>query len=151
MEWNNLSIPKLQRCNRWSLGMDKYFHLMLYWSCDYLSMLGLNSIHLGKMGPRYITPPRYHWYVCMLKAFNMSGERSSGVSWIIDGYDGGRKYESCALPSYRNMNCMLCNHTLAYCYISYSCIITLNSVRLLIWIPGKSVMIWTDIMYGGCR
>ena len=24
--WNYLSIPKLQRCNRWSLGMDKLFH-----------------------------------------------------------------------------------------------------------------------------
>ena len=23
--WNYLSIPKLQRCNRWSLGMDKWF------------------------------------------------------------------------------------------------------------------------------
>ena len=24
--WHNLSIPKLQRCNRWSLGMNKLFH-----------------------------------------------------------------------------------------------------------------------------
>ena len=28
--WNYLSIPKLQRYNRWSLGMDKYFHPILY-------------------------------------------------------------------------------------------------------------------------
>ena len=40
MGWNYLSIPKLQRCNRWSLGMDKWFHPTLYWACDYLSMLG---------------------------------------------------------------------------------------------------------------
>ena len=25
MEWNYLSIPKLQRLHRWSLGMDKLF------------------------------------------------------------------------------------------------------------------------------
>ena len=39
MRWNYLSIPKLQRCSRWSLGMDKKFHLTLYCACDYLSML----------------------------------------------------------------------------------------------------------------
>ena len=26
MGWNYLSIPKLQRLHRWSLGMDKSFH-----------------------------------------------------------------------------------------------------------------------------
>ena len=40
---NYLSIPKLQWCNRWSLGMDKQFHPTLYWTCDYLSMLGLHT------------------------------------------------------------------------------------------------------------
>ena len=38
MGWNYLSIPKLQRCNRWSLGMDKLFHLTLY-QTHYLTML----------------------------------------------------------------------------------------------------------------
>ena len=31
MWWNYLSIPKVQRCNRWSLGMDKLFHPTAYW------------------------------------------------------------------------------------------------------------------------
>ena len=45
MGWNYLSIPKLQRCNRWSLEMDT-----LYNGCNYLSMLGLKLIHVSKRG-----------------------------------------------------------------------------------------------------
>ena len=45
---NNLSIPQLQRCNLWSLGMDKYFHPTFNWTCDYLFMLGLNLNHVSK-------------------------------------------------------------------------------------------------------
>ena len=52
MGWNYLSIPKLQRCNRWSLGMDKLFHRTLYQACDYLSMLGLKLNHVSKRGHR---------------------------------------------------------------------------------------------------
>ena len=54
MWWNYLSIPKLQRCSRWSLGMDKLFHLTLYWACGYLSMLGSNIINVSKQGSRAI-------------------------------------------------------------------------------------------------
>ena len=50
MGWNYLSIPKLQRLHRWSLGMDKYFHLTLYRACDYLCMLGLKLNHVSKRG-----------------------------------------------------------------------------------------------------
>ena len=39
--WNYIPIPKLQRCNRWSLGIDKWLNPTLHWACDYLSMLGL--------------------------------------------------------------------------------------------------------------
>ena len=53
MGWNYLSIPKLQRLFRWSLGMDKWFHPTLYLVCDYLSMLGLKLIHVSKSGPRW--------------------------------------------------------------------------------------------------
>ena len=52
MGWNYLSIPKLQRCNRWSLGMDKWFHTTLYNGCNYLSMLGLKLNHVSKRGRR---------------------------------------------------------------------------------------------------
>ena len=48
--WNYLSIPKLQRCNRWSLRMDKKFHLTLCWACNYLSMLGLKLTHVSERG-----------------------------------------------------------------------------------------------------
>ena len=40
--------PKLQRCNRWILGMDKWLHPTLYCACDYLSMLELKLIHVSK-------------------------------------------------------------------------------------------------------
>ena len=53
MGWNYLSIPKLQRCNRWSLGMDKLFHPTLYMACDYVSMLGLKLNHVSKRGYRW--------------------------------------------------------------------------------------------------
>ena len=52
MGWNYLSIPKLQRCNRWSLGMDKLFHPTLYQVYDYLSMLWLKLNHVSKSGHR---------------------------------------------------------------------------------------------------
>ena len=50
MQWNYLSIPKLQRLHRWSLGRDKKFHPTLYQVCEYLSMLGLKLIHVSKRG-----------------------------------------------------------------------------------------------------
>ena len=39
MGWNNLFNPKLQRCSRWSLGLDKWFHLARYNGCSSLSIL----------------------------------------------------------------------------------------------------------------
>ena len=36
---------QLQRSNRWSLGMDKWFHPTLYRACDHLSMIKL--IHIS--------------------------------------------------------------------------------------------------------
>ena len=51
MGWNYLFIPKVQRCrNRWSLGMDMYFHHILYQACDYLFILGLKLDHINKSG-----------------------------------------------------------------------------------------------------
>ena len=52
MGWNYLSINKRQRRNRWSLGMDKWFHPTLYRTCDNLSMLIFKLIHVSKSGPR---------------------------------------------------------------------------------------------------
>ena len=50
MRRNYVSILKLQRCNRWSLGTDKYVYHTLYWACDYLSVLWLKLIHISKRG-----------------------------------------------------------------------------------------------------
>ena len=50
MRWYYLSILKLQRLHRWSLGMDKKFHPTHYNRCNYLSMLGLKLIHVSKRG-----------------------------------------------------------------------------------------------------
>ena len=49
---NYLSIPKFQRCSRWSLRMDNYFNPTLYNGCHYLSMRGLQLNHVSKRGPR---------------------------------------------------------------------------------------------------
>ena len=50
MGWNYLSIPKLQRCTRWSLGMDKRISSHTLLACDYLSMLGLKLNHVSNRG-----------------------------------------------------------------------------------------------------
>ena len=60
--WSYLSIPKFQRCNhwslgmdkrRWSLGMEKYHHPTLYNERNYLFMPGLKLIHVSKRDPWY--------------------------------------------------------------------------------------------------
>ena len=50
MGWNYLSIPKLQPCSRWSLGMDKSFHPILYNGHNYLSMFGIKLNLVSKRG-----------------------------------------------------------------------------------------------------
>ena len=51
MGWNYLSIHKLQRLRRWSLGTDKWIHPTLHNGCNYLSMPGSKLIRVGKKGP----------------------------------------------------------------------------------------------------
>ena len=63
VEWNYSSIPKHQRCNRWSLGMDKLFHPTLYNKHNYLSLLGLKLKHITKRGPRR------RWIKCSTHCF----------------------------------------------------------------------------------
>ena len=46
---NYVSIPKFQRCSRWSLGMDKYFHPTLYWSWLIIHA-GIQLIHVSEKG-----------------------------------------------------------------------------------------------------
>ena len=52
--WNEIKhplIPKFQRWNRQSLGMDKQLYLTLYWAHYYIAMLGLKLVHDNKKGP----------------------------------------------------------------------------------------------------
>ena len=52
-ELNYLSISKVKRLQRWSLGMDKWFHPTLYNlnGSNYLSMLGSKLIHVSNRDP----------------------------------------------------------------------------------------------------
>ena len=67
MGWNYLSIPKLQWCNRWSLGINKYFISHFAGACDYLSMLGLKLNHVSKRGPRWHDIP---WWCHRMETFS---------------------------------------------------------------------------------
>ena len=49
--WNYWSDPKVQRYNRWSLGMAKTFHPTIYWACNYLSLLGSKLNRVNKWEP----------------------------------------------------------------------------------------------------
>ena len=86
VEWKYLFIPKLQRCSRWSLGTDKYFHSILYWACDYLFM---PIINVSKRGPRnYIKQ-------CYLSMLGLTFKvMVMGCYWVF-------------VPTYRY--CNLCN------------------------------------------
>ena len=45
--WNYLSILKLQRLYRWSLGIDKYFYPTQSNGRNYFSMLGFKSTQIN--------------------------------------------------------------------------------------------------------
>ena len=70
--WNHLSIPKLQRCNRWSLGMDMLFHPTFYNGCNYLFILGKRLIHVSIRGLRL-----YH-----------GDEQKVDSHWCVSGVTG---------------------------------------------------------------
>ena len=96
MRWNYLSIPKLQRLHRWSLGVDKWFHLtrIIMGVVNYLSMLGLKLIHVSRKG---------HWWRGIEAVFNMV------FVWFIwkhifarrDGYkNGGKQRKITEIPGF---------------------------------------------------
>ena len=97
MGWKYPSIPKLQRLHRWSLGMDKQFHPMLYHECNYLSILGLKWNLVSKGAPsvgetwRYLT----HWdrvtHICVSRQTitgsdnGLSPGRRQAIIWTNAG------------------------------------------------------------------
>ena len=46
--WISDHMPELQRLQHWSLWMNKIFHYTLYNGCNYLSILGLELIHVNR-------------------------------------------------------------------------------------------------------
>ena len=42
--------PETSIC--WNLGPDDLFHPTIFWACDNLSLLGLEFIHVTKIGPK---------------------------------------------------------------------------------------------------
>ena len=87
MGWNYLSIPKLQRCNRWSLRMDKLFHPIHYNGCNYLSMLGLKLNHVSKRGPRSGMGAVKHIFPVLLISIFRKSNNSDFLSADWPGWD----------------------------------------------------------------
>ena len=95
MGWHYLSIPKLQRCNRWSWGMDELFHPTFHWACDYLSMLGLKLINVSKRGHLQQTATNkksrvpallswnitYRYFSCDIKVVQLIQCRNTAIEW----------------------------------------------------------------------
>ena len=61
MGWNNLSIPKLQRCNRWSLGTDKVIssHTLL----DMWLLIHAGIKVKGAKGVNETRSPKWNYYI----------------------------------------------------------------------------------------
>ena len=85
-----LSIPKLQRCNRWSLGMDQWFHTTLYNGYNYLSMLGLTLNHVSKSGPRWLYSISHLklvlWYLIFSNSYDMTDSQiphNCSCAWVV--------------------------------------------------------------------
>ena len=95
MGWNNLSIPKLQRLHRWSLGMDKLFHPTSYNGCNHLSMLGLKLNHVSKMGHCSLRVMICRFRTCHVKLYLLNnrsaGSYCSQPTWHT--HDDGMKWE----------------------------------------------------------
>ena len=65
--WNYFSIPKVQRCFRLSLRIEKLLRSTLYWVCDYLFMLGLQLVHVSKHEQNICTLNRRHFDCIVVK------------------------------------------------------------------------------------
>ena len=107
MNWNLSSTTELQRLHRWSYGINRK-NPTLYNGCNYVSILGLKSIHVSKRGPRkheyifvsYIILPHCN-DECCLNLYDSSYEARSraypnskvngvnmGPTWVLSAPDG---------------------------------------------------------------
>ena len=142
MGWNYVSILKLQRLYRWSLGMDKWFHPTLYWVCNYVFMLEwkLSMLVKGVSGKRkmilhflsvlniviaqvneslhldpFILHNRYHWYYSP-RYVKSQGISNHGNDLILPEYCGfstrGVKLPKFFANCMSNMHIIYCLFTL---------------------------------------
>ena len=116
MGWICPSIPKLQRCNRCHLQMDKQFHLTHHNKCNYLSMLGLKLIHVCKRRPRILV-------ICFPEYSNMtSGRRAnlfqnySSPKWIFWTNDNLQHFSL----TYRGRETHICVSKLGHHWFRYA-------------------------------
>ena len=82
MELNYWPISKLQRFNRWSLGMYKYLLPTFYDECSYLSMSALNEIHVSNRGQRWdwITTTAIVW-ILFIFDFPLHSPYDDVIKW----------------------------------------------------------------------
>ena len=66
---------QLQRCSRWTLVLDRYFHPTPYRACDYLSMLISKLIGICKRGSDELGA-----YVNLLPKVYIAGNKINGFS-----------------------------------------------------------------------
>ena len=69
-----LNHPQTSTVVPLKFGINKWFHHTLYNGCNYLTMLGLKSNHVSKMGPLYhhgIISDQVSIYVFVPKTFGM--------------------------------------------------------------------------------
>ena len=98
--WNHLFITKLHWCNRWNLVMEKLFHLTLYNGCNYLSMLEVKLMPVGKRG---LWGYRMHCCLHLASGGDVSGMMTSSNNFssllslcegnppVIDGFPSQRQ------------------------------------------------------------
>ena len=100
MGWNYLSIPKLQRLHRWSLGMDKQFHPIHYNVCNYLSMLGLKLNHVSKRGHRWNNGILLLLHSATSTAVYMMTPSNENI-FRVTGHSTGNSTVNGEIPAYR--------------------------------------------------
>ena len=85
-EENNLSILKLQRLHRWSLGMGKYFHPTHHNGCNYLSILGIKLNRVRKRGHSLAGPIRTRSFMSNQIINVLNSSRNNEEEHIISSW-----------------------------------------------------------------
>ena len=134
MGWTYFSIPKLQWGSRWSLGMNEYFQPTLYWVRDYLSMLGLKSIHDDKTSPLSLFHRYWRGHASVLVKHRWGIWVYKSRLWIIANWDDFPKYASAQTPYIpRNMYRALTRMCFVVIWYRSSMYIVSKDTALALW------------------